>query len=300
VKIWDTHVHFPFGRNPDAEVEKALERYFEEFERCGIERAALLCAGRFGMTFERAHRLLEPYRSVAVSVAFIQLDATTPELVRELKQMGYTGLKILGPAKPYDHEDYWPVYATAQELNMPIVFHLGVVGGACDLLITDPHYDVEAARRIKTMMGMAAMNRMMGGRSAQKMAPFHLDTLATLFPRLRMIGAHLGGTGYYDQSASVARWRPNVWFDVSGGWTIQRHAEERELIGKEISPYKLTFGSDCQPHEIKPYIDNWQRILEAAGMTDEQQARFWWHNAAEIFGDEPTVWADELESAKAP
>jgi hypothetical protein len=294
MRIWDTHVHFPFGRPPQVDVEKQLERYFEEFQRLGIERAALLCAGRFGMGFETPLRMLEPYMDVAVPVAFIQMDSCSPEEVRELKAMGYVGLKMLGPARHYDDEAYWPIFATAEELGMPIVLHLGVVGGACDYLVTDPHHDPEAARRIRSMM---SMQRMLGGRSAIRMSPFHLDTLATLFPRLKLIGAHLGGTGFYDQTASVARWRPNVYFDISGGWTIQRHAEERGLIKQEISVYKLTFGSDCQPHEIEPYVRNWERIFEAAGLTEAEAERIWWGNAAEIFGDVPTVWADEADDA---
>ena len=86
--------------------------------------------------------------------------------------------------------------------------------------------------------------------SATRMRPFHLDTIANNFPRLKLIGAHLGGTGNYDEAASVARWRHNVYFDFSGGTTIERHAVERRLIGHEIGYEKLIFGSDCAPEKI--------------------------------------------------
>lgn len=297
MRIWDTHVHYPFVREPADDVEEKLATLFEEFQKVGIERAAILSGGRMGPDYEECLKSLEPYKSVAVPVAFLVLDKSSPEQIAELQEMGYKGLKILGPLKPYDHEDYWPIYAKAEELGLPIVFHLGVLGGMTDLLITDPHHDPESAERIR--MGYR-FRRRMSGRSALRMSPFHLDTLSALFPDLKMIGAHLGGTGYYDQSASVARWRPNVHFDISGGLVIQRHAEERGLIGKEISPWKLTFGSDCQAHEIAPYIDNWKRIFAEAGLTEIECQRIWWHNAAEVFGDEPVVWADEVGEPGKP
>lgn len=295
LQIWDTHCHFPFGRDEEP-IKAQLERYAEAFQQVNIKRVAFLCAGRFGIGYETPLRLLEPYKEIAVPTAFVPLDGTTPEQIQDLKDMGYVGLKVLGPAHDYDDEKYWPFYAKADMLGMPIVLHLGVVGGGCDLLVTDPHHDVEAAKRIRQMMGMTAF-RTPGGRSARRMSPFHLDTLASIFPKLKLIGAHLGGTGFYDQSASVARWRPYVYFDISGGWTIQRHAEEKQLVKHEISVYKLTFGSDCQPHEIRPYVENWERIFEAAGCTEAEANRIWWHNAAEIFGDEPEVWADQVPEA---
>jgi hypothetical protein len=52
------------------------------------------------------------------------------------------------------------------------------------------------------------------------MEPIMLDTIAFNFPELRIIGAHLG-IGYYDLAAHVARWRRNVFFDISGGEMVR-------------------------------------------------------------------------------
>ena len=120
-----------------------------------------------------------------------------------------------------------------------------------------------------------------------------MDTIANNFPDLRLIGAHLGGTGNYDESASVARWRPNVFFDMSGGDTIERHAVERRLIGYEIGVEKLVWGSDCGNDEISSHVDNLEEIFTKVGLTDDEAHRIRWSNAAEIFGLEEPVLAQE-------
>ena len=109
-----------------------------------------------------------------------------------------------------------------------------------------------------------------------RMRPFHLDTIANNFPELRLIGAHLGGTGNYDEAASVARWRHNVYFDFSGGTTIERHAVERRLIGHEIGFEKLIFGSDTSPEKIAEHIRRWDTIFDLLDVPEDCRERLWW------------------------
>lgn len=47
------------------------------------------------------------------------------------------------------------------------------------------------------------------------MRPIYLDTIARAFPDLKIIGAHLGNP-WYQEAAEVARWNPNVFFDLTG------------------------------------------------------------------------------------
>src|SRR5204863_2630273 len=105
-----------------------------------------------------------------------------------------------------------------------------------------------------------------GETSSTYMRPFHLETLANQFPRLRIVGAHFGGTGNYDEAASVARWRRYVSFDMSGGRTLERHAVERNLIGGEFPIEKLIFGSDCTADEIHEHVERFQTIFAVLGL----------------------------------
>ncbi len=125
------------------------------------------------------------------------------------------------------------------------------------------------------------------------MHPFHLDTIANNFPALKLIGAHMGGTGNYDAASSVARWRHNVYFDLSGGETIERHCVERRLIGQEIGVEKLTFGSDCRPDEIGTHVQRFIQIFDDLGLSEDEKERIWYRNAAEIYGFETPVYAAE-------
>ena len=197
--------------------------------------------------------------------------------------------------RPYDDYKYFPLYQTAEELNMPILFHL----------ITHPRRDPKAAQSIRRQREMAEEARKNPGGggpfrrggmrdiSATRMKPFQLDTLANNFPELRMIGAHLGGTGNYDEAASVARWRHNVYFDLSGGETIERHAVERRIVGHEIGVEKLTWGSDCGTDEIADHVVRLEQVFEQSKLTDDESDRIRYWNAAEMFGEaKPTLAAE--------
>ena len=129
--------------------------------------------------------------------------------------------------------------------------------------------------------------------SSIRMRPFHLDTIANNFPELRVIGAHMGGTGNYDEASSVVRWRHNVYLDLSGGDTIERHAVERNLVGKEIGVEKLTWGSDCRDDEIAEHVRQLEAIFTQVGLTEDESDRIRYRNAAEIFGEVEPTFAEE-------
>jgi uncharacterized protein len=199
---------------------------------------------------------------------------------------------MIGVKRPYDEPDYFPVYAAAQELKMPILLHMGVIGGGVDYSRTHPRRDAAAAQRLR-MMRERMQGRLIRDVSATRMHPFHLDTIANNFPDLPLIGAHMGGTGNYDAAASVARWRHNVHFDLSGGETIEQHAVERRLIGHEIGVEKLVFGSDCGIDEIQEHVDRFVTIFDDLDLTEDELDRIWYRNAAEMFGEETPRFAEE-------
>ena len=297
-KIFDIHMHFPRNwEKPNAKPDPLIENLYEKAVSAGITKANLLCGGRFGISHEESIKYAHKHPDLFIPTAMIDPETTTPKRLRELKSMGYKGLKMIGVRRDYDCEDYFPVYETAQKFGWPILLHMGVIGGGIDYSITHPRRDENAAAAYRRMMKMPAMARNM---SATRMRPFHLDTIANNFPALRLIGAHLGGTGNYDEAASVARWRHNVYFDFSGGTTIERHAVERRLIGYEIGCEKLIFGSDTAPEKIAHHIRRWDTIFDLLDITEDERDRLWWKNGAEIYGLAKAAWLKEPKKPLAP
>jgi predicted TIM-barrel fold metal-dependent hydrolase len=312
-RIWDIHVHFPRNfQKPEEDPQEALDHMAEKLREVGTLRASLLCPetgrGPFRMpgmplTYRSCIEMAQSHGDLFVPHAVVDPEVATYERIHELQEMGYRGLKMIGVRRPYDTRDYFPVYRAAEELGMPILFHLGVIGGGIDWLNRHPRRDPESAKRLREWEKPpedgeveGAMRRMRGGpreTSAANMRPFHLDTLANYFPKLKIIGAHMGGTGNYDEAASVARWRRWVYLDLSGGRTIERHSVERGLIGREVAIEKLIFGSDCPADEVHLHVDRFARIFDDLGLTEEEQDLIWYRNAAELFGEEEPWWAEE-------
>lgn len=297
MKIFDIHVHFPRNwENPEEDPAPMVDRLVERLNDAGVTKACLLTGGRFGPAYERGMEIASKYLELFIPVAVIDPEEVDGEGVKRLHEMGYRGLKLIGVQRPYDEPDYMPAYAKAQELNMPVLFHMGVIGGGLDYSITHPRRDAAAAQAYQRMQ---AMQERMPPRnvSALRMSPLHLDTIANRLPRLKIIGAHLGNQGNYDYATSVARWRHNVYFDMSGGETIERHMVERKLLAAnsqgEFGHEKLIFGSDCGMDEIREHIDRFEVIYDQLGLSEDERERLWWRNGAELYGLETPTFAGE-------
>ncbi|MYE46971.1 MAG: amidohydrolase [Chloroflexi bacterium] len=294
--IWDVHCHFPRDwQNPEGEDHaQQIDARADALGAAGVTRASVLCGGRNipGPSHDESLQYLARHEDLMVPVASLPMEETPEGEVERLHEIGYRGLKIIGSPLPIDDPSYFHVYAAAEERRMPILFHLGVIGGGVDYARTHPRRDPEAAAAFRRWQ---EFRRRGGPRnvSAARMRPFQLDTIANNFPDLPLIGAHLGGTGNYEEASSVARWRHNVVFDLSGGETIERHAMERRLIGREIGVEKLVWGSDCGNEEIGQHVERFRWMFEALGLDDEERDRIWYRNAAELFGEATPALADE-------
>jgi uncharacterized protein len=136
------------------------------------------------------------------------------EIERAVKDLGLRGIKLGPNYQNFDPlgADAFRVYARAQELNLPILFHQG----------TSPvrFADLDFAH------------------------PRHADRIATRFPELRIVLAHLGHPWQLDCIA-VIRKHPNVYADISANfyrpWSYYnalRYATEWSVLPK------LLFASD--------------------------------------------------------
>ncbi|MSQ31126.1 MAG: hypothetical protein EXR64_03750 [Dehalococcoidia bacterium] len=293
--IWDVHCHFP--RNFDGDGEPDYARLIDEradaLRAAGVVKASLLSGGRGGPmrpgpSYEESLVYARRHEDLFVPSAMIDPEEITGRDVRRLFEQGYKGLKMIGVRRAYDDYKYFGIYQISEELRMPILMHMGVIGGGVDYSIMHPRRDAKAAENMRRMTAMGRNQRR--DVSAMRMRPFHMDTIANNFPELRLIGAHMGGTGNYDEATSVTRWRHNVYLDMSGGDTIERHAVERRLVGYEIGVEKLTWGSDCGNDEIAAHVDRLHWVFDQSGLDEDQRHRIRYANAAEIFGfQQPTL-----------
>ena len=176
-----------------------------------------------------------------------------PEIVQELRDMGFQGLKAIAPLKPYDDLSYFPYYAKAEELALPILFHTGIMAAL-------PYPDFPE--------GLS--------QSSRNMTPSALFNIASSFPRLTVIGAHLGGP-WFDETAWVLHRLPNVYFDISGGnhasyrnWLIDHLHWTVPLPDGRTGSFadKILMGVDAMHgardihDDIFASIDSWQSFFD--------------------------------------
>ncbi len=172
-------------------------------------------------------------------IGFMSVHPRDPQVLEEMewaaRDLGLRGIK-LGP----NYQNFDPLgeaacrlYTRAQEMGLPILFHQG----------TSPvrFADLDYAH------------------------PRHIDRLATRFPELRIVLAHLAHPWQADCIA-VIRKHPHVWADISAlhyrpwsYYTSLRLATEWSVL------HKLLFGSDfpvATPQETAEAMPHINDILE--------------------------------------
>lgn len=149
-------------------------------------------------------------------------------LVKLVEDHGMKGLKLLPPYQHFYPNDvkFYPLYAKAQELDVPVVFHTGS----------------SVFTNAKLKFGN----------------PLYLDDLAVDFPDLTIVQAHGGRPFWYEIAFFLTRRHRNVYIDISGlpPKNLLKYFPELEKIGD-----KMIFGSDWPGvPSIKTNIEAVQRL----------------------------------------
>jgi predicted TIM-barrel fold metal-dependent hydrolase len=200
-------------------------------------------------------------------VGFGEIQLDHPKALEQIDRFhaaGFRGLgEISGPKKNYDDPAYSAIYARAEKYGMIILFHTGIVNR------TSPEIPADI--------------------SVDRMRATTLDNIARRYPKITIIGAHLGNPDY-SWAAEIARWNPNIYWDVSGSTLIKK--QEDYTFFKSIfwwsgvaSPHspkgggssfeKLVFGSDVFGGEMEEFdreLDRYHKMLDACGVSTEAQA----------------------------
>src|SRR5689334_8106393 len=180
-RIIDIHVHF------DAKNPNFIEDFLKVSERVNLTALMLTPFENRKVVGEAAKQ--HPTR--IVPFGYVELDA--PDVVQQVEELHNMGFRGLGELefvkKPYIDPSYFPVYERANEYGWIVLFHTGIV---LRKKFDEPE-DVASGR----------------------MRPIHLEEIARRFPNITVLGAHLGNPEY-QWAAEIARWNPNVFWDLSG------------------------------------------------------------------------------------
>lgn len=190
-------------------------------------------------------------------------DPLALELVDRFHAAGFRGMgELTRPLKSFDDRSYWPIYERAGKYRMILLFHTGILSRENPDTPDDVGVD-----RIRSIT---------------------LDTIARRFPKLTIIGAHLGNPDY-EWSAEITRWNPNLYFDLSGSSLIKK--QDDPTFWKSIfwwsgivSPHtpanapnafeRLVFGSDVFDGELEEFdreIERYHKMLDACGVPKASQ-----------------------------
>lgn len=276
--IINIHGHLRHGQDFDLRLAA--------WRKWGVRKFVCLCLHpRWSLkgyyTNEDFLQLAGRYREVVIGFGAVNLVAgqvDRPEAVDRLKEQGFAGIKCEDNSFPYNHEIYWPLYARMEALGMPALFHTGNVA---PLELND---------------GINYEGR--DGVDAENMRPYLLDRVARAFPKLTIVGAHLGLPHTFE-AINLAQTRPNVFFDFSGGGGSRGHVNQilaalsPKLPGARLDDpadnfalplfeRKLLFGTDNPEPEV--WVPASERIMDALAIPETARRRFYHDTAAEILG----------------
>jgi len=269
-RIVDTHVHFD-EKNPNfvSDLLKLSDRL--NFTACVLTPFANRQV--VADTARQHPRQIIPF-------GFVDLDAPDVlQQVEELHAMGYRGLGELEfVKKPYNDPSYFQVYELANGYGWIVLFHTGIV---LRKKFDEPE-DVASSR----------------------MRPIHLEEIARRFPKIIVIGAHCGNPEY-EWAAEIARWNPNVFFDLSGSTLTKMHsrlADFQKILWWSSTDWhgaewtvktpnndpsafiKIVFGSDTNLNEIESVVRQYQAMFEACDVPQGTRKMIMGGTLSELLG----------------
>lgn len=251
-EILGFHVHLDYQADVAAFVKAARKLHLA---------AAVSAVGPMagGWNNEATAAAFRKYPGTIFGMGYIALGrGDTPKTVERLHKQGFRGLKCIWPTKDYDDEEFFPIYAKAEQLGMPILFHTGMVARA------DVWLDArrKSGRPVPPHGDPRTFNI-----SVRRMDPMCVDTIGRVFTRLNLIMAHFGSTGRRDLSEGIIKFCPNIYGDLSStfsgayvpdkserGWHIERKFVKMfkdilEPIHAKKYTAKLLFGTDTEISE---------------------------------------------------
>jgi hypothetical protein len=221
---------------------------------------------------EKVKEAFTRYPDRVIGLGYLSAEASHPRLVDQYHDEGFKGLKIINLPEAYDSTTYYPIYEKAEEYKMPILFHTG-------------HLAVRKTQK-------------RGFTSHLKMRPGCIDAITRAFPKLYLIGAHLGNP-WYEEACGVAFKHKNVYFDLCGGtvhllpysrfkhlFMTSKEGNLRSLeeVLDERLVSKFVFGTDGPP--VPHLLEFYENLFNIFDFSQEIREKILWRNLAMMFGIE--------------
>ncbi len=264
--VIDFHHHLLSGKN-------YAENLIREMDRVGIDYTCLsglgigrgkedktdyskFSLGSLSPDNDDVLEAVSKYPDRLIGLGVVNLDRDTPNAVNELLDKGFKALKITRPRKPYNADEYMPIYERAQELNASILFHTGMILTTC----FDEEDDV----------------------CSDRMRPMLLDRVARHFPQLRIVIAHMGYP-WFDEAATMTRYHKNVFVDFTGseyGWRNRLSPSDFQRLMFWKNAYdKVVFGTDTSIGEIAGSLRDQKQLFDLLNLSEETQRKIFSDNA---------------------
>ena len=245
-----------------------VDNLVKECDLLGVERVCLIAPDVEGGN-ELLAKEVAKYPDRICGYALVNWDHDTPKDIDKYKEMGMTGLKFICPTANYHDQKWFPLYERAEQMKMPGLFHLGIVGR------WNPNSDFQGP-------ATADLSNVRTFVDSSMMRPVFLDTIARAFPTWMIIGAHLGNP-WHEEASMAARWNPNLFFDLSGS-TLKKKTPEFLNSLLWWTPYtrykepegryaweKIVFGSDVSYYEIRDVLRDYEHVMEELNIPKEIQ-----------------------------
>lgn len=269
-KILDMHTH----TYPEKIAARACENLgaFYNFEvegagtYAGLERearAAGVCGFLLFAVATNAHQVQKVNDSIAMLAAksrdngfettgFLGMHQDFPDMEAEVDRclaMGLCGAKLHPDIQRIDIDDarLFPLYHALETRGMPVLLHMG-----------DPRPEYPFS------------------------APKKLVHLLERFPNLRVIAAHMGGYGEWDEASHLLYGHPNIYYDISSTlWAIspERAAELVRAAGVE----RVFFATDYPVCHLTHYIDLFLKLP----LTEVERQAIFYDNAHSFLASLP-------------
>ena len=242
--------------------EEQAERWVADMDAKGLERVNFVMGG--GNDNLAKIVAMHPGRFTGFAHHTIWDDDAADELERAVKELGLKGFKMIASyqSRPVDDKAAYPVWETAENLEVPVLIHFGVLGGG-------------------------------GGpaRDLRNMNPLTLWSVASDFPTLEFVIPHFGAC-YWRELLQLCWHCPNVSVDTSGSNQWMRwmpyELTMKDLFRKAVEtvgPERIIFATDSSyfPRGFSvDYLKEQLRVCYDMGLDEASIEKIFQGNATRL------------------